>query len=267
MTTNICRFINKNNQTNDIHIINFVLETEKQTYELPRKSSYYTMNFVSSGEGFLQLSNSRVEIKSGDVFFTFPDVKYTIESSDHLEYIYISFLGTRPMEIMERLNINTTNYIFHNFVDELNLWKNFIESNSTSADIKAECVMLYTFSMLEEYLPQSTTKLKVSDTVSNIKKFIDEHIQDSDLSLDTVSQHFSYNKKYISRLFKNNLNLGFSDYVNTVRIQEACSLMQQGVSSVQDLAYFTGYKDPMYFSRVFKKHMKISPREFMKSLK
>ena len=59
------------------------------------------------------------------------------------------------------------------------------------------------------------------------------------------------------------LNEGITEYLNTVRIQQACALMEQGFTSIKDIALLCGYKDPLYFSRVFKKEMKVSPREHL----
>lgn len=267
MTGNICNFINKNNSQNDIHIVNFVLETNPKAFTKLHCHSKYQVIYVKKGTGLLHLSNKTITISPGDVFFTFPTVPHAIESGEGFEYMYISFLGTRPLDIMHRMNINHENFIFHNFKDELNLWESFISSAATIADVKAECVLLYTFSLLEEYLPADDTKASIPDTILKIKKYVDANISNPDLSLETISQEFSYNKKYISTLFKNKFNIGFSDYVNTVRIQEACTLISQGITSIQDLAYFTGFKDSMYFSRVFKKKMHISPKQHIEQIK
>lgn len=267
MASNICRFIDKNNNSNDIHIVNFVLETKQQTFDKLIGSSSYKMYYVINGTGFLHLQDRLLDLSANDVFFTMPGSPSAIESVNNFEYMYISFLGTRPIEIMDRLNINRMNCLFHNFKDELNLWQNFITSNPLITDIKAECVLLYTFSLLEEHLPVNNSNSKIPDTITKIKKYVDENIAEPNLSLDIISHQFSYNKKYISTLFKNKLNIGFSDYVNVVRIQKACALIEQGITSVQDLAYFTGYKDAMYFSRIFKRRMGVSPKQHMEIIK
>ena len=43
--------------------------------------------------------------------------------------------------------------------------------------------------------------------------------------------------------------------------------MQQGITSVQNVAALSGYRDPLYFSRVFKKKMGVSPTQHIRQLK
>jgi AraC-like DNA-binding protein len=42
--------------------------------------------------------------------------------------------------------------------------------------------------------------------------------------------------------------------------------MEQGFTSVQDIAAMCGFNDPYYFSRVFKDHMNVSPKAHMETL-
>ena len=68
-------------------------------------------------------------------------------------------------------------------------------------------------------------------------------------------------------MFKHTYKIGFSRYLNTVRIRNACMLMKQGESEVQSIALRCGYRDPLYFSRLFKEYTGHSPRAYMASLR
>ena len=61
--------------------------------------------------------------------------------------------------------------------------------------------------------------------------------------------------------------MGVSEYIATIRIQYACTLMEQGLSSVSDIALLCGFSDPLYFSKVFKKRMGISPRAHINEIR
>lgn len=60
------------------------------------------------------------------------------------------------------------------------------------------------------------------------------------------------------------MRVGISEYVATLRIQQACTLLDQGFTSVKDIAFLCGYNDPLYFSKVFKAKTGVSPREYQK---
>ena len=106
-------------------------------------------------------------------------------------------------------------------------------------------------------------KILVSEAIE--KKYIDENFSDPELSLEKLSGEFSYNKKYLSSAFKKLFRVSLSDYLCTVRINHACVLIDRNYKSISDIAFLCGFSDPMHFSKVFKKKMTMSPREYIKS--
>ncbi|MBQ1222950.1 MAG: helix-turn-helix transcriptional regulator, partial [Oscillospiraceae bacterium] len=54
-------------------------------------------------------------------------------------------------------------------------------------------------------------------------------------------------------------------YLNTLRIRHACVLIEQGISGVKDISNLCGFSDPMYFSRLFKAKLGVSPREYVRT--
>lgn len=51
--------------------------------------------------------------------------------------------------------------------------------------------------------------------------------------------------------------------MKNLRINHAVFLMEQGITSVKNIAFLSGYKDPLYFSGVFKKTLGLSPSEYL----
>lgn len=86
------------------------------------------------------------------------------------------------------------------------------------------------------------------------------------LSMENVALHFQMSPAYFSRQFKKILGIGFTDYVNRVRILEAKALFRAGEHNVEKVANRVGYADPKYFSRVFKRKMNVSPSSYLVQL-
>ena len=97
--------------------------------------------------------------------------------------------------------------------------------------------------------------------------YIDKHYRDPDLSLKKLSDSFSYTEKYLSSLFKKNMQIGFISYLNSLRIQYACDLIQKGNMNMSEISVACGYSDYSYFSKVFKKITGHSPTDGLKYLK
>jgi AraC-like DNA-binding protein len=64
---------------------------------------------------------------------------------------------------------------------------------------------------------------------------------------------------YFSTIFKKATGMPPMDYFIQLKMQKACQLLYLENMKVKDVAEAIGYEDPFYFSRQFKKHMKISP--------
>ena len=63
-------------------------------------------------------------------------------------------------------------------------------------------------------------------------------------------------------MFPQTLDMGFVDYLNQVRIEHACTYLEQGFFKNYEIAYRVGFRDEKYFSRVFKKVKGQTPREY-----
>jgi len=266
MNENICLFVPYHKDYHSIHTINFVLETKKQIYSSLKNESVYKMYYVTSGKGFLHTVGRVYPLSRGDIFFTFPSQPFAIESGENFTYMYISFVGSRGNMIMEKLNISARHFLFNGYTKVEDFWKKGLSTTSPMTDLISESVLLYTFSVLGEKLLSSPDKYNEKNTTAlMIKKYIDDNFSDTDFSVDKISKELSYNKKYISSVFKKEFDIGIIDYLTIVRIQNACTMIQQGFTSVNDIALRCGYSDAQYFSRVFKNKMSLSPMQYMKA--
>ena len=169
--------------------------------------------------------------------------------------------------IMEQLEIGSQKLVFHGMEEVEDYWVSSLNAASVMLDLRSESVLLYTFSVLgTRYLEHEESRPRSGNTVLQVKKYLDDNYADAELTLEKIGKELSYNKKYLSAAFKKEFRIGMTEYLNTIRIQHACTLMEQGFTSMKDIAQLCGYRDPLYFSRIFKKHMGISPREHMGQL-
>jgi AraC family transcriptional regulator of arabinose operon len=265
---NICRFIPRHNDYETIHTVNFVLETQQQKYEGLKISSVYRMHYVTAGEGILHGVGSLQALKRGDIFFVLPARPFAIESVKNLNYMYISYIGTRSSMIMDMLKITGQNCLFHDFEEVEAFWQESVRASQELFDLRSESVLLYTFSVMgSRFLKEENGEKRSTAAAALIKKYIDDNFSDTDLSLDKIGTGLSYHKKYVSTVFKEKYHIGIAEYLHVIRVQHACTLMeQQEFSSIRDIALLCGFKDPLYFSRVFKSRVGVPPREHMKNI-
>ncbi len=95
----------------------------------------------------------------------------------------------------------------------------------------------------------------------NIVDYINEHYNEK-ITLTTLSKIFYLNPSYISRVFKEKLNLSFCEYLRTIRIKEVCRLLEDSSLKLEEIAEMTGFNDSSDLCRTFKAVMHTSPSKF-----
>lgn len=86
-----------------------------------------------------------------------------------------------------------------------------------------------------------------------------------DLSLATLEEKLHLSKYYISHLFGDKLGIRLNDYINSLRISEACKLLRTTDNSITEIADAAGFGTLRTFNRAFVKHMGVSPSDFRKN--
>ena len=86
-----------------------------------------------------------------------------------------------------------------------------------------------------------------------------------DLSLHALATMQNLSPGYLSALFRKETGHTLTDYVNTKRMEHAANLLRTTALQVQTVAQYCGITDVNYFSKVFKRYMGCSPKEFRQS--
>lgn len=94
-------------------------------------------------------------------------------------------------------------------------------------------------------------------------EFIREHYE-APISLQDAADAAEVNPAYLSYLFKQEMKIGFSNYVQELRIDYAKKLLSETNCKVKDVALRSGFGDYHYFSKIFKKFTGLSPAEYRK---
>src|SRR5690606_14096350 len=102
-----------------------------------------------------------------------------------------------------------------------------------------------------------------SNLVQASIEFMREHI-DNSLKVSDISQHFNYSPSHYSSIFKNETGYSPTHYFNHLKIQKACQFLSFSSLSIKEISFSLGFSDPLYFSRLFKKTMNVSPSEYRK---
>jgi YesN/AraC family two-component response regulator len=115
----------------------------------------------------------------------------------------------------------------------------------------------------EAYIPEKIVYIsKSKELLTDIEEYVSTHTNE-DISIASICKAFSISQPYLSKIFKNNEQCTFNEYVTNVKIQKAKDLLQRRkdllISTVSSLS---GFSDQFYFSKVFKSKSGVTPTEF-----
>ncbi|MCC5894543.1 MAG: response regulator [Alkalibacterium sp.] len=99
------------------------------------------------------------------------------------------------------------------------------------------------------------------DSIQQIKHYIKKYSSEN-ISLDMLGEKVGLSPIYISKLFKEKLNVNYIDYLTLCRIEKAKEKMLDPEKSIKEISLEVGYHDPNYFSKVFKKQIGYSPKKY-----
>ena len=101
----------------------------------------------------------------------------------------------------------------------------------------------------------------LDDNFEGLRNYIITHFSEK-LTLKSLAAEFNMNPNYCCSLFTKYLGQTFSAYLTELRITEAQNLLHNSDYSLEEIASLVGFKDYFYFSKVFKKYCKYSPKEY-----
>lgn len=229
-------------------------EVARRSLPLVMHAAYLVIN----GTGRFLIDGEAFPFAPGSLIFAFKGEVVAIDAVGEIEVMYITFDGGRADDLFFRFGIMHTARSFPDYQTLIPFWQSSIlYSNDENIDLVSECVLMYTFSRLTK-LNKPTT-----DTMYKIVKYIDENFAEPTITLTTVAANFSYNEKYLSHRFKEHTGVGFSKYLRNIRIKNALFLFDNGVSAIKNVSILCGFDDPLYFSKVFKESIGISPRDYI----
>ncbi|MDC7227643.1 MAG: response regulator [Spirochaetales bacterium] len=102
--------------------------------------------------------------------------------------------------------------------------------------------------------------------LKEITKYIDDHFADSSISIENISEKFFISSGYLTKLFRQNLDQTFVEYVTKKRMERARELLKVSEMKNYQIAEQLGFKDPHYFSSSFKRYFGQTPSEYKNSI-
>lgn len=108
---------------------------------------------------------------------------------------------------------------------------------------------------------QSESNMNFNEKIiSSIKKYVEEHYRD--VTLEDLTKQINMNPDYISKFFKKNTGVNFSDYLTEVRMMKASEFLDNVQFKTYEISDLVGYSNSFNFTRAFRNYFGMSPRDY-----
>jgi two-component system response regulator YesN len=102
-----------------------------------------------------------------------------------------------------------------------------------------------------------------ADIIEKARQYILDNLE-RHISLQDVADHVCISPGYLSTVFKKEYNQNLIDYINMIKVERACELIRQKKYRIYEISYKVGFDNAYYFTRVFHRHIGLSPSEYQK---
>ena len=104
----------------------------------------------------------------------------------------------------------------------------------------------------------------MKDIARRAADWLEEHYAE-ELTLSSLAERYHVESSYFSRIFRQEMGQNLILYITNRRLEKAKEYMRESRINLAEIAFLVGYDDYTYFSRVFRKHTGMSPREYRSS--
>lgn len=253
--------------------------------------------YVASGTGTHKIGDMEYSVSKGDLFIINQDIPHEFRSlPDHSKTGLIIYNCIFKPEFFDYRLINSKDFqsITHHFLfrmlfpDEDKMPSDIVLLGKDSVELEQLYIKMY-----NEYNHQDTGYVEIlrayviellvlivrlfkkgkdsNDSMNHHRRQIIENAMkymmdnyDRDIRLEDLSMMSFFSRNYFCKLFKETTGITVSEYIQKIRIQEACKLLKGTDKSIMEISGLVGYHDIKFFNDVFKRNTGITPTAYKK---
>ncbi len=249
------------------------------------------ITYIESGEGIVSIDLDTFNIKTGDIILIKKGALHHINNvasstltastfvfhhslihnplMDYCEKNFISPLINNIVHITPIITSNNEGYYelldFFLKIRSSYTKKEFGYQLEIKGLLSLTISTFYKFGYICEVKDALKEKHKRRDTIQKVLLYINDNYN-SKIHVYTLAKIANYSDYHFLRFFKSVTGKTVTQYINSLRLEKACHLLDSTNLSISEISYTVGFNDTSYFIKIFKKHYSLSPSKFKKHL-
>ena len=220
----------------------------------PVMRQYYILEYVCRGKGEYTVNGQTYAASAGEAFLIRPYEVHLLraDKEEPWEYIWIGFSTdlTLPKLLLE-------NYVFDasGLADIFTAMRERAAEKRSAADYAADLYTIFARLYAAETQPERVSEDPIDRAVAIIQK------EYATITVQMLADRLFLNRSYFGAQFKKRTGKSPKIYIDECRLSAATKLMHALGYTATQAAHATGYGDVMAFSKMYKRHYGISPRQ------
>ncbi len=232
------------------------------------KRDVYILHYITNGKG--RFLDKKFDRNCGYLVVPHEHEIVEADKTDPYEMYWIIFRGTSAREMLKMCGLPTHNSVFPCSATAQfgEIIRKALFDIQPANEFEEKYILQSTFYQIMSLHMQNIKRIPASATTAaqKMKTFIDGNYHHQ-IVIDDFARKNNYSRNYLYTLFKKEFAVSPQEYLLDLRIEKAKQLLKDpsGTFSVGETAYAVGFNDPLYFSRVFRKRVGLTPTQFRKN--
>ncbi len=230
----------------------------------------YSLIYCQSGQGALDYKDKVRTINRGDLVLIPPHQAFSYQAEQDNTVYWINFAGKLADDFAERLLMKMDDGVAHvgvlsNIIADFDYLLELGSRGYTATNV------IHAVHLLQQALSFLALQLRTAE-FSKATNFDLEAIENlmrnnlhQELNLDVLAHYSQLSKFHFAKKFKELTDTSPIQHFINLKIQQACFQLDNSELTVKSVGESLGYNDPYYFSRLFKKIVGMSPKQYRDS--
>lgn len=246
--------------------VGFFPKASSHYKEREEGTEQYILLYCTEGAGVIEVEGRTYRLEASEAFCIPKELrhKYYADQKEPWSILWVHFKGKNvkhfPVHELKVIRIQSR-HSMNRLMVLFKLLFRVLERNYTMGNFIYISQVL-SLILAEVYCREKMDESNVQDRhVTMVIRYMYQNI-DRNLSLEDISQEVKLSKSYLNSLFKTHTSRAPMDFFIHLKMQEACKILKETDFFIYEVSAKLGYADQYYFSRIFKKVMGMSPKDY-----
>ena len=236
----------------------------------PNGAGENVLIYCIEGKGWFSVNNKRYKIEKNQFFILEKNVphEYGADRQSPWSIYWLHFVGEKASIFSSIFNqvLDIMPGEGHRIQERISIFEEIYQNlelgcSQDNLEYVSMCLwhLLASFRFVQQF--RVINNVKQMNTVQQTILFMKENLN-KNLKLEELAAHVHYSVSHFSLMFAKSTSFSPLEYFNQLKVQRACQYLDHTDLSIKSIAYELGFNDPFYFSKVFKKHTFLSPKQY-----